>query len=395
MTTFKLADLVKPVARQEVQASIYDALGILGINTAAWKPGGVPRVIIAAVSVMFAGFSELVSLTAKGGFLELAEGDWLTIVAHYVYAVDRQEATFASGFVTLNNTGGGDYGLDPGDLIVRNPTTGATYRNLEPVTLAAGKLGVRVAIAATEPGHASTSNAGEITELTTPLLGVECTNDSAVVGQDTETDPALRARCSEKLGVLSPMGPWDAYSSAVRNATRPDGSSLGVTRIRTTKDGYGNVTTYVATASGEVPGDDDDPATDLGIANEAIQKWAAPFAVTAHTMTATPLPIPIVYELWMYNTSGRTDDEIRTTIASRLTAFMSSQPIGGNVSNTPPGKVYHDAIRATIAAAYSQIFHVDVLEPGGDLTVGDTQVAVMDGEPSGTRHQVSPLTAAA
>src|SRR5262252_8646367 len=119
MATFTLAELVKPVTRQEVQASIYEALGVLGVNTTSWKPGAVPRVIIVAVSVVFSGFSELVSLTAKGGFLELAEGDWLTIVAHYVYGVDRIDATFASGGLTLSNSGGGEYALDPDDLIVR------------------------------------------------------------------------------------------------------------------------------------------------------------------------------------------------------------------------------------------------------------------------------------
>lgn len=390
MTTFTLAELVQPATRQEIQASIYSALGVLGINTTSWKPGGVPRVIIVGVSVVFAGLSELISLTAKGGFLELAEGDWLTHVAHYVYGVDRIDATFAPGILTLDNPLGGEYDLAPDDLIVRNPATGATYRNTEHVTLTAGQLGVHVAILATEAGQASTSPPGTITELTTPLLGVECRNDSAVVGRDAETDPALRARCSEKLGALSPMGPWDAYSSAVRNATRPDGSTLGITRIRTTKDGYGNVTTYVATASGEVSGDDDDPASDLGIANDAIQHWAAPLAVTAHTLTATPLPIPVTYELWMYNTSGRSPAEIQTTIANRLTQFMSSQPIAGNVSDVPPGKVYWETIAAVIAGSYPQIFRVDLLEPPGDVSVAETQVPVLGGAPIGTLHQVPP-----
>lgn len=387
---FSLAELVQPVTRQEVQASIYESLGVLGINTTSWKPGAVPRVMIVAVSVVLSGFSELVSLTAKGGFLELAEGDWLTHVAHYVYGVDRIEATFASGTVTLDNTGGGEYELDPDDLIVLNPSTGRTYRNTGSVTLAAGQLGVSVPVVATDAGQASTSPPGTITELTTPLIGVVCTNPAALVGRDRESDTALRARCSEKLGALSPMGPWDAYSSAVRNATRPDGSSLGITRIRTTKDGYGNVYTYIATASGAVPGDAEDPSTDLGIANEAIQRKAAPLAVTAHTLTATPLGIAVTYELWMYNTSGRSDEEIRSTIATRLATFMSGQPIAGNIIDTPPGYVFHDAIRAVIAGSYPQIFHVDVLDPSGDVEVGDNEVPVLAGAVSGVLNQVPP-----
>jgi len=396
MPIFTLAELVKPVTRQEVQASIYSALAIVGVNTTSWKPGAPERAIVVGVSVVLAGFSQLMALTTASGFLELAEKEWLTIVAHYVYGVDRIDATFATGFVDVTNTAGGEYTLDPEDLVFLNPTTGRTYRNLEAVTIPPGPATVvTVAIIATEAGSASTSSAGEITELTTTLLGVTCTNPAAVVGRDAETDPALRARCSEKLGALSPFGPWDAYASAVRNATRPDGTSLGINRFRMVKDGYGNVVTYVATPSGEVPGDVDDPATDLGIANEAIQRYAAPLAVTAWLESADALPVPITYEVWIYNTIGRTEAEIIAAINARLTPFMSSQPIAGNKTDPEApsgGKVYLETIRSTIVSAFpAHIFRVTVSAPPGDVDVGPTQVPTLSGAPLAIAiHQVPP-----
>ncbi len=392
MPTFTLDELAKPVTRQEVQASIYTALGTLGITTTSWKPGAVPRAIIVAVSVVLSAFSQLMALIAKSGFLELSEGPWLELVALYVYDVPKEQATFATGFVTLTNDLGGDY-VDE-DLIFRNPTTGKTYRSAVPVSIPSGPdVTVEdVPIIATEAGSASTSGPDTITELTTTLLGVSCTNPASVVGRDAESDPSLRARCSAKLGSLSPFGPWDAYASAVRNATRPDGTVLGITRIRTVKDGYGNVTTYVATASGGVPGDAEDPDTDLGIANEAIQRTAAPLAVTADAASAEALPIVVAYELWMYNNSGRTQAEIEAAISARVVAFMASQPIAGNKTNGGLGKVFVNAIRATIMAAFpSHIFQCVVSSPASDVEVEAIEVPTLSAPPTATAiHQVPP-----
>lgn len=375
MPTFSIDDLTTPLTREEVQAKIYDVIGILGTRTTSWKPGAIARTIITAASAVLASFSKLTALIARSGFLELAEGRWLALVAWYVYGVEKEYATFADGEVTLTNSGGGIYDLDPGDLILANPDTGKQYRNTSPLTIGALAT-VTIPIAAIEAGSASSSAPGAIVELVTPLLGVACTNALAVVGRDDETDPALRARCSEKLGALSPFGPWDAYSYAARNAVRGDASPIGVTRIRTTKDGYGNVVTYVATASGAVTGVADDLTTDLGCVDDAIQRKAAPLAVTATVVSATPVPIDVSYRLWMYNTSGLTLAQIETAIALKLATFLAGQPVGGNVISGGPGTVYLDAMRTAIAAL-PQVFHVEIVTPAADVLLSDADVPVL------------------
>lgn len=373
---FNLDDLIEPVTRAEVQQSIYDALGTMGVPTTTWKSGSVVRTMIVAVSAVMAAFSVLQKDIARSGFLEFAFGNWLTLVAKYVYGVDRITATFASGNVRVTNTGGGVYTFDPDDLIFANTVTGYTFRNTEPVSIGPSQV-VQVAVAATQTGSASNSAPGQITTMATVVLGLQCTNEAGLTGSDTESDSALRSRAQSKLGALSPMGPWDAYSYAVRTATYPDGTSIGVTRIRITKDGYGKVTTYCASASGDVDGSVSDPTSPLGIAYAAVQKQAAPLGVNAVVVSAIEMPMPVTYEVWLYNTVPLDDAQIRTTIASAITKFFNEQPIGGDLTTgSTAGKIYADALIAAIHDCIPEIFHVKLTLPPAETALTPESVAI-------------------
>jgi phage-related baseplate assembly protein len=386
--TIDFDDLVKPVTEQEIQSSLYTVLGTLGLNTSTWKTGAVVRTITTGFSIILSALSSLQALIAKSGYLELSEGDWLTVVAHYVYGVDRYPATLATGFVTLTNSAGGVYTFDPEDLIFLNPATGKTYRNTDPVSISSGSPTTpshtyNVPIRAVESGSASTSIPGAISSMVTTVTGVSVSNPAAVVGQDAESDAALRARSSAKLGSLSPMGPWDAYTYAVRSATRPDGTNVGITRTRIEKDGYGNVTVWIATATGAVP-----PA-DAVIAQDAIELNAEPLCVNATATSAIEFPLSVTYELWMYNTSGRSDLQVQDAVAAELTAWVAAQPIGGNVIPGNPGMIYRDKIAAVIGDTFEEIFHVLVTVPAGDTVLSTGNVITLN-VPVGTIHQVPP-----
>lgn len=385
---FSLDELTTPLTRQEVEAKIYAVLATRGVTTTAWKPGSVVRTMITASAMVMAAFSELAADVARAGFAETSRGGWLTLVARYGRNVERIAATFAEGEITLTNTGGGIYVLEVDDLVFANAESGKQYRNSESVTLGALET-VTVGIRATEAGAASTSAPGEITELVTPLLGVTCTNAAPVVGADEETDAELRARYDEKLGSLSPMGPWDAYTYAAKMATREGGSRVGVTRVRTVPDSYGRLTVYVATASGAVSGAAADAGTDLGAVNEAIQQRAAPLAITADVVSATPVAVPVTYKAWMLNTSGLTPTGITETVEDRLVAFFAEQPIGGNRIGVG-GALFHDAIRTVIGSALPQIFHVELTVPLADVSLSAGQVAVLGTVTATSIIQVSP-----
>jgi phage-related baseplate assembly protein len=381
-STFNLDDLIEPVSRSDVQRSVYSVLSTLGVNTTSWKPGAIVRTMIVAYSAVIASLSQLQATLARSGFLDLSVGQWLTLVARYVYGVERIEATFATGEITLANSGGGVFLFDPDDLIFLNSTTGRTFRNTAAVSL--GPLSTAtVAVQATEVGADSTSGPGEIDTMVTVVLGVTCANNARLTGSDAEDDAALRTRCKEKLGSLSPFGPWDSYAYAVRSATRPDGTSIGVTRLRLGKDGFGSVFVTLAGVDGAIAGDPDDPDTDLGIANEAIKRNAVPEAVTAVVTSATNRSIGVTYSVWAYE-SKRTDAELEALIADAIDAFFRARPIGGDMVSGSAGKLYIAGLIAAIDEAADEIFHVVVSVPAADVTLDPDEVAVLSGTPAAT-----------
>lgn len=389
MPDFELDDLVRPVTRAEAQQSIYDVLGIVGVVTTSWKPGAVVRTIIVAVAAVLAALSQLQAQIARSGFLAYSTGAWLTLVARYVYGVERIGATFASGELVLTNTGGGVFSFDPDDLIFLNTARSTTYRNAEAFSLGA-LSSVTIQITATEPGAASSADPGEIDTLVTVVLGVTCSNLGTLTGTDAEEDAALRTRCQQMLGSLSPMGPWDAYTYAVRTATHPDGTTIGVTRVRIVKDGTGHVWVYCASNNGEVSGDPEDPNTDLGIANDAVQRRAAPLAVTAHVLSATSEIVDVTYEVWMYNTSALTVGEIEDTIETAIETFLAMQPIGGNVVGSDPGKIFVSGIEHAIFDCLPEIFRVVVTLPAADLVLAANDVPIKGVVTPTAIHQEPP-----
>jgi len=368
MARLTLDELTTPLTRQEVESSIYTVLSRLGVNTTSWKPGAVVRTMIVGVSAVFAAYTDLMALIARSGFLALSAGDWLTLVAFHVYGIERRAATYASGNLTLTNSGGGLYILDAGDLIVRNSLSGATYRNTGPVTLTPSSV-VVTGIVATEPGTDGNAAAHVINTLVTTLLGVTCDNGAALNGTDTEPDATLRQRCSEMLGALSPMGPWDAYSSALRNATDPTGRNLDITRVSLVPDGYGQIDVYCATSTGTLP------VTDVPYADAAIQLNAVPQAVTAIVHPAVEHIIATTFTVYAYNTSGMTVAEFETAIRAAVTAFIIAQPVGGNVITPPTGYVYPDGLRSAIASVAAEVFHVEITVPAAPVPLNPSEVA--------------------
>lgn len=388
MAIFTIDELTAPLSRNDVKTSVYNVLGVLGIDVTTWEAGAVTRTLVTAFSAALASLSTLQADIARSGFLDLAEADWLKRVAEYVYGVDYIQASFATGQVTLDNsTGGGLYIVAAGDLVIAHAVTGKLYRNTSGFTL--NPLSVlSIAVQAEETGSASTAATGTLTTLVTPLGTVTCTNAAALIGTDEESDAALRVRCREKLGSLSPLGPWDAYAYAARNATLDTGESAGITRTRATKDGYGNVTLYVASASGGVTG------AALTAAGDAVEQQAVPLAVAASTVSANELAVQVTYSAWVYNTVGLTSEQVKQAVESALAAFFAALPLGGNLLSPGDalGYVYRDQLLSVIDAAVPQIFHVVLTQPAADVALTNDEVATLvhDIALDATITQVSP-----
>lgn len=368
-----LDELTRPLTVDEVRAAIYDALERQGVQTATWKPGAVVRTIIAGASIVISAASRLQAALARGGFLDLAEADWLTLIARHVYGVERHRGSFASGQVTLTNTGGGIYSGDAGDLVFScsvGDAAGKTYRNTAPYSLAAMST-LDVPVEAVELGSASTAGAGDIDTLETALIGVTVTNALALVGTDEEGDEALRQRCRDKLGSLSPNGPRDAYAFVARTTRNADGETIGVTRTRTVADGAGGLTVYVASAGGTVAG------PDVALIQAAVNELAEPLAITATVASASPVSVAVTYELWVRESIGLTRGQIEDAVEDALDVLFAGTPIGGDiVTGAPTGRVYKQAIEGAITGAVGAQYLVDlaVTVPTGDVDLNADEV---------------------
>lgn len=369
----------------ETAAQIY-ARGLavatgLGLAVTSWVVGDPTRSLYHYLAEVLETLEINVAGYVASGFLDYATKDWLTVLAKQVFGVDRVEATFATTGVTLTNGGGGLYTIAVGDVTVKASGTGKTYTNTSGGTLASGPATtLTLDFAADEAGASSSAGAGTIDTMVTTMLGVTCSNALAAVGLDAEEDEALKDRCRAKLGMLSPNGPRDAYDFVVRSSALTGVSEI--TRSRTIADSLtGNVTTYLAGASGPVSG------AAVTAAQAAIEKWAAPLCITPTATNSSSVSVAVTYELWLYDSVGETGATILATVLSSLQAMFRTRPIGGDIANnTPPGKLWKSLIESTIREAYpNHAFRVSVPVPAGDTTLAINEVAAL-GVVTGTIH---------
>ncbi|MBX3218924.1 MAG: baseplate J/gp47 family protein [Labilithrix sp.] len=306
----------------------------------------------------------------RAGFLETAQGPWLTLLAQHVFNVARREATFATGELLFTNTGGGIYAFNADEVRALWADEGKAYTNAEPFTLnpAESKL---VAIRAVEVGAASSAPPGAITSLETFILGVAVTNPEAVVGSDAETDDELRTACRNKLAALSVRGPRDAYAFAVREARRPDGSAVDINRQQVSpSSSTGVVTVYLASPSGAPS------STDIEYVAASIEAIARPDSVTVVVLPAVEVPLTRTLTVWAKRTSGVSANDIRAAVESALVSEIRAYPIGG-IPKPPStqGYLYGDFISGVVKSAHVSIYDVDGV--GGDVALGPGEVATL------------------
>ena len=377
--------LLKPLTAAQVKATLYSLLAALGLPVTSWKEGAVVRTIIAVISTVFGGFTELMVLVARSGFLDTASGAWLTLLAEQVYDVARILATFATGQVTLTNAGGGLYSFAAGDLVVTAPGAKKSYSNVSAITL--NPLSTLVVdVQALELGTASNAAPGTVTALATAIPKVTVTNAGSILGSDEETDADLRARCRDKLGALSPNGPKAAYSYFAKSAQRADGTYVGATRVKVSPSGV-PVEVIVAGPAGAISGDPLDPATDLGAIAVAIEQNCVPNGVTYTLASATEHALAVACDVWIDKGAGLTSGEVTTASTTAIESFFAASPIGG-VDLGGGGFVFRNSLLASIASISPAVLKVDVTAPAADEALAADEVPVLSGAPTVTVHFV-------
>lgn len=362
--------LIEPLTEEQVKATIYALLAAIGVDTTSWRPRATTRAIIAVLAKVIAGFTVLMAAAIRGTILEYSTGVWLTVLAKYVYGVERITATFAETGVTLVNAGGGVYSAAPGELILLNTTTGKTYVNTAQIELGSLETLQNVAVRAVTAGSASSATANQIDAFVTPWLGVTVTNPSAAVGLDEQTDVSLRGDCADARGALSPFGAEDAYKFFAKRVPggktlkRPDGSEIGVDRAQVVTDpATGVVTVYVVTASGPL-----DPS-DLAIVDANEKKNAVPGTVTEVTANANEVTILVLYQAYARADGGKTVTELKAIIDKKLTDYFVTFPLGGETWNGTDYATFLEVIRGTVIAADPAIMKCTMVNPVVDMAM--------------------------
>lgn len=371
-----LLDLVKALSVDSLRASLLAILVTLGFPVTSWHLGSVIRAIVSLFAAALAPFTELQVQIAKSGFLDWAEGAWLDLVSQQVYDTIRIPATFASGFVTMDNAAGGNFPFSARQCRFVNPTTGKIYVNTASFTLTPFETDKLVPIEAIELGSASTSNAGEIDQLETGLIGVTVSNVDAVIGFDAEKDPALRLRCRLKFGSLSPAGARDAYEYLARTFDL----NGGVTVTRTAGDfdsDTGQMTLWIAGPSGPIG------APDVAKVQLQIDLIATPLGFDCTVASVTSVTVNVLSQVSIYTSQNLLSVDVQAAVEAQLTAWIQTLPIGGDYTIPGDGYVYRDSVvgqilqARTVPEASQQIHQVSLFSPAADVSLSPGQVATL------------------
>lgn len=360
MTTVSAATLFTVATVDELFSIGIEVAKAFGLPVDSWRAGDPTLSYYRYLAEVLGSQEEAVSEYIKAGFLDDAEGDWLTVRAKEVFNVDRIEATAATSVVTLTNSGASQYDFEAGDLTVRNSATKATYHTTSSGTLVSGGT-LPLDVIADEDGTAGSSGLNEIDEIVTtiqPAGSVTISASTVAVGSDEQSDESLRESCRNTTGALSPDGPPDAYEYV---CTNPD--LTGVTDITRAKSTYdsdtGDVTVYVATASG--------PASPESVAAclAAVLRWATPLCITPTVVSASPTTVNVLASV-----SGESiPSGSEAAIESELGAYLSTLDIGGLVARSKIDQITHNTIE--------EVDSVDIDTPAADIQLDVGFVAVL------------------
>lgn len=363
-----LAGLLIEETQAEILAAELQIATAIGLPVTSWQPGDPTRSLFMAESVKLGVLEQEVVGYIQSGFLDYAQGQWLTVVAQQQFNVIVPGATFATTQVTLTNSLGAVFDLAAGDVQVKNSTSGATYTNSTGGHLA-GPGTLTVTVIADEAGSASSAGAGEIDTMVTDLIGVSVTNPTAAVGTDQQAPATTVQQCRDKWGSLSPNGPAAAYSFVALNSTLTGITTP--TRVRVYPDSVtGDVTVYVAGASGALSGGD------VTAVQNAITQYATPLTITPTVSSATGVTVAVTYTIWLYKSVNQTTTQIQTAIQTALENLFAAAPIGGDI--IPPaatGNLYQSEIEACIGSVFAaKTFRVSISAPSGDTALTNGQV---------------------
>lgn len=301
------------------------------------------------------------------------------------YGTERGEESFASGFVTFDNTAGiVPRTFSPQGLVFTwtggSPPSPAPvyYNSADPtiytnadgsVTVPAGGS-LTLPIKAFQAGTGSNAPPSTIT-LTTTLVGVTCTNAASVTGVDREDADLYRANCRRAgargstggaRGTIAYFAQKNLDGTPLLNAS---GNPVNNTRIQKSADNATGIAgVYFASDSGASTAEDVTAAND----NIELETWSVFGCVTYTGAAATEVLIPVVGTGKIKAGPGITAAAVKAAIVADLVAAFKNFDIGGDDQVAGAGVIYTTDLRAIAANAYPGLYNVAVTTPAGAST---------------------------
>lgn len=242
-----LTEKTSTTYQAEILADLADpaVVGGSGLPTTSWQPGSTPRTLIAAQSQVAADFNTSQRMIAKGGFLDYAEDEWLTLLAAQVFWVERDAPVATIGIATLTDAGGGPHTITASQLIAKD-ASGRQFRNITGGTLTlSGSLALRWQ--AVETGDTYNVGNGTLTTLVTALAGVTLSNPATWMTLPGTASSKTRGTVRVTDGALSGPHVVGAGTMTVSNGVQTYSNVNSFTI--TTAGGYSDVL-FEATANG-------------------------------------------------------------------------------------------------------------------------------------------------
>lgn len=358
MPVIDLATLfVAKTTAQILDASLTFA-EFLGLPVSSWRVGDPTRTQLEANAEHLATLDQVMAEYVKGGYLDTAEGVWLTIYAEQAYGITRGAATVAAATLTLANSGAGVYSWEANDLTFKNPITGKTYKNSSAVTLSGVGSTAEVDFVAEEAGSASTTGADTL-ELLTSVLGVSVTTNEAAIGIDEQSDVELRTACRQSLAALSPNGAADAYRYVATNSELTGATTAN--KVAVTEDSaVGAVTVVVSNYADQVT------APDLALVESAIRLLCLPLTVSLVVTNATQIDKNVNVSVYVRPSSVALST-IESVSEQAVETLFVATAIGGRVHTSAIVGAIYEAIQAEVGAGVFYSAQVNIPSVAIDL----------------------------
>jgi hypothetical protein len=370
--------LIATVTSAELQASMLATMASVGLPTSSWTKDGFWQNLVNWIAFLLQAAYLVLGYTARNAFLETATGPGLTDLANGTYGTPRRTETFATGTITLLNASGSTIDEVAESITcaqLANPTI--TYKT-SAQTYALNGDSVTVGIICDIAGTVGNALAGVTLELTTVLTGVSLTANSAIAGQDAQSDADLRTlaikQVSSLSGTVTDKIQWFAENTNTDGtiAAQDDGKTrLNINRTSVTNDSVdGTVTAVFASPSGAV--DAGEYATLLEVLGQFFLE--NPGILDDYNATPVPLTIAVAVEL----RKGSQTDGVATEITTYVTDWFTSSDNGIASDNE---LFTLDELKGVIFRSRSNIKKVTITTinaaPAADVPLSFAEVATL------------------